>query len=62
MSVEPTNPPMSRVGAQPEGSGHPFDRRRIRYAARDAASVAAVSLGGSILVVVAVWVVSQWLA
>jgi hypothetical protein len=61
LSVEPTNPSLPRVGAQPDAAGRPADRRRIRYAARDAVSAAAVSLGGSI-VVVALWAVSRWLS
>jgi hypothetical protein len=36
-------------------------RPRVRHQARDAVTVAALSLAGSVVVVAAIWVVSTWL-
>jgi hypothetical protein len=46
---------------QPELERSPSAGRRIRHEARDGLSAAGVSLGGSVLLTVLIWVAVRWL-
>ena len=47
--------------AQSEIEDAPSTGRRVRHVARDGLAVAAVSLGGSVALTLALWLVVRWL-
>ncbi|WP_344806595.1 hypothetical protein [Microlunatus ginsengisoli] len=58
MPVEPMSPTLRGEGGSRTGGRAP---RRLRHQARDAASVAALSLIGSVAIVAGIWAVTAWL-